>query len=387
VIIVKFYYHFVEGAVLSGNIVEALQTVLETLNSIPIGKHVTGSQLVEFTGLSPEVISVCIGELKSRGLAESNRSFDSGEFDFSIAWITPKGRFEFLSSQSAKEKDAEKKEIETPEDISRNVFVVHGRNEKITKAMEEFIRALDLRPIEWSEARKYTGKANPFTHEIVTAAFNQAKAIIVLLSPEDIAQLRSEYIKDEDSDDERLPTSQPRQNVIFELGMAMGRDEQRTILVQFGTLRKFSDIEGRHTVKMDNSSEKRHELMQRLVDAGCTPNVSGTNWLQAGNFSIPAIDDIQYYPSSALNITPDADETSILLEIARRNNNDIASVSKRIASYIKMEGTKCRYHLDRLKASGYLKTIEYAGGEFPGDWHFLTEKGRQFLVENKHIGN
>ena len=60
--------------------------------------------------------------------------------------------------------------------------------------------------------------------------------------------------------------------------MAMGRDERRTVLVEVGNLRPFSDIVGRHMIRLDNTTARRQELAQRLEAAGCPVNLRGTDW-------------------------------------------------------------------------------------------------------------
>lgn len=167
---------------------------------------------------------------------------------------------------------------------SSKVFVVHGRNYAIQQAMFTFLRSIGLQPIEWIEAIKLTGKGSPHISEILDAAFDSAHAIVVLLTPDDEARLRLEYQSNSDPNHEKDLTGQARANVIFEAGMALGRDEKRTILVEFGNLRPFSDIAGRHTIRFDNSTEKRQELAMRLQTAGCNVNLDGTDWHKAGDF-------------------------------------------------------------------------------------------------------
>ncbi len=67
--------------------------------------------------------------------------------------------------------------------------------------------------------------------------------------------------------------------------MAIARDPDRTILVEIGDLRPFSDIGGRHTIRMDNSPQKRQDLALRLQAAGCEVNLSGTDWQTTGELT------------------------------------------------------------------------------------------------------
>jgi hypothetical protein len=69
--------------------------------------------------------------------------------------------------------------------------------------------------------------------------------------------------------------------------MAMGRDPKRTVLVELGVMRPFSDVGGRHVLRLNNTEKKRHELIERLITAGCDVNRSGTDWMEAGNFTPP----------------------------------------------------------------------------------------------------
>jgi predicted nucleotide-binding protein len=164
------------------------------------------------------------------------------------------------------------------------VFVVHGRNMKARDAMFTFLRSVGLKPIEGSQAIKMTGKGSPYVGEVLDVAFSNAQAIVVLMTPDDEARLRAEFLSDGDPDHEKYYTPQPRQNVIFEAGMAIGRDENRTILVELGQLRHMSDIVGRHTVRMNNAPEKRSDLVDRLQTAGCEVDTSGRDWFSAGDF-------------------------------------------------------------------------------------------------------
>ena len=148
-------------------------------------------------------------------------------------------------------------------------------------AMFTFLRAIDLNPIEWSEAMRMTAEGSPHIWDILDSAFKAAQAVVVLLTPDDIAYLRPEYSVGED-DPDREPQGQARPNVLFEAGMALGRDARRTVLVELGKLRPFTDVAGRHAVRMDNTAQRRKDLAQRLRTAGCAVNLDGEDWLTAG---------------------------------------------------------------------------------------------------------
>ena len=171
-----------------------------------------------------------------------------------------------------------------PMEGARDIFVVHGRNLKARDALFDFLRAIDLHPLEWSEAVQATGKASPYIGEILDAAFSRAHAVIVLLTPDDEARLSKHLQAEGDPPHETELTGQARPNVLFEAGMAMAGNQDRTVLVELGRLRPFSDVAGRHAIRLDNSSQLRQELAQRLKLAGCPVNLDGTDWHTAGDF-------------------------------------------------------------------------------------------------------
>lgn len=170
---------------------------------------------------------------------------------------------------------------------SQKIFVVYGRNLKARDSMFAFLRSIGLHPIEWSQAKKDTGKPTPYVKDILDTAFSTARAVVVLMTPDDEAYLKKEFRKREDEKSyEVKPTGQARPNVLFEAGMAMGRSDDRTVLVELGELRPFSDIGGLHVVKMDDSTQRRQELAQCLESAGCPVDLSGTDWHTAGDFEL-----------------------------------------------------------------------------------------------------
>lgn len=196
------------------------------------------------------------------------------------------------------------------------VFVVHGRNQDSRRAVFELLRALGLLPLEFSQAIALTKKGTPTIAQILDSALAVAQAIVVLFTPDDLAQLDPQLIKDEDPDHDRFPSGQARANVIFEAGLAIGRSEDRTILLEHGRVRPFSDIAGRHVVRIGNGPDSRIDLANRLRAAGCAVRTDGTDWLRAGDFSGSSVKREQANSDDLIGqIGPDVGSSDINIKV------------------------------------------------------------------------
>lgn len=202
-----------------------------------------------------------------------------------IGKITGQGLAAYRNAGNVDEGSSEN-EMEEPD--PRSVFVVHGRDEEIRKSMFNFLRALGLNPMEWSQAVQATGEPSPYIGTILDTAFSKAQAIVVLFTPDEEARLRDGLCSPDEADGKL--SHQARPNVLFEAGMAMGRYPKRTVLVEVGKLRPFSDIGGRHVIRLDNTPQKRKELAQRLKSAGCQVDTSGNDWLSVDSFEVAVTD-------------------------------------------------------------------------------------------------
>jgi predicted nucleotide-binding protein len=169
----------------------------------------------------------------------------------------------------------------------KSVWIVHGRDEKLRRAMFDFVRSVGLEPLEWSSAVKATRKGSPYPGEVLgDKAFAKASAVIVLLTPDDEAQLKKTHWRKGEAAYEKRLTGQARPNVLFEAGMAFGTHPSQTVLVEVGKLRPFSDTLGRLVVRMNDTAVKRKELADRLAAAGCVVDTNSSNaWMEAGDFS------------------------------------------------------------------------------------------------------
>lgn len=178
-----------------------------------------------------------------------------------------------------------RKEIGIDSEISRNVFVVHGRDDQLRTSMFEFLRSIDLRPLEWSELTAAAG-GSPYIGDLLDLGFGNAQAFVIMFTPDEEVALSS-HIPSHDRD----AGYQARPNVIFEAGLAMGRHPDRTVIVEVGRLRPISDLTGRHTVRLDDTSEGRvalrQDLARRLESAGCPVSLAGSDWHEVGRFIAP----------------------------------------------------------------------------------------------------
>ena len=85
--------------------------------------------------------------------------------------------------------------------------------------------------------------------------------------------------------DESALRGQARPNVIFEAGMAWQRSRERTLIVTYGGLGTFSDLNGVDRVRrFDGSAESRHAVVARLKAMGVPVRDDGGGWLSAGRF-------------------------------------------------------------------------------------------------------
>ena len=168
----------------------------------------------------------------------------------------------------------------------KSVFVVHGRDEALRKSMFDFLRALGLHPLEWDHALRQAKPkgANPYVGDILDVVMEKAQAVVVMFSPDDLVQLKEQFLGADDRSTEGKQQGQARPNVLFEAGLAMGRHPKKTVLVQVGKVKAFSDVGGRHMVRLNDTTESRNDLANRLEGLGCEIDKVGRDWMKAGDF-------------------------------------------------------------------------------------------------------
>ncbi|WP_342739390.1 nucleotide-binding protein [Bradyrhizobium sp. B117] len=158
----------------------------------------------------------------------------------------------------------------------KTIFVVHGRDNALRESMFAFLRSLGLEPLEWDQAlRRARRGANPFVGDVIDRVMDQAQAVLVMFSPDDLVQLKDVFVDRHERNTEGRQQGQARPNVLFEAGLAMGRHQEKTVLVQIGAVKPFSDIGGRHMLRFDGSPGSRNNLVGRLEMLRCDLDTDG----------------------------------------------------------------------------------------------------------------
>ena len=157
----------------------------------------------------------------------------------------------------------------------RNLFVIYGRNKKVKEDIFKLLRWVDLRPYEWSTIVELTGEGTPTIYQSIDKAMDNVQAVIALFTPDDKVQLKEELLEKDEISEKN--TYQPRPNVLFETGLAFGKDKKKTILVEVGKIRNITDLDGFNRVRLDGTFEKRKELINRLETLGCKID-RNSNW-------------------------------------------------------------------------------------------------------------
>lgn len=170
-----------------------------------------------------------------------------------------------------------------PQPDPRKVFVIHGRNLRAKSELGIFLRACGLIPVDFEELRARMG-GTPTIADIVERGMSEAQGVIALFTEDEHATLRAELCGAHDRPEERA-RGQARPNVIFEAGMAFGRDRTRVIFVLFGNPALFSDVAGVHVLRPSNDPMGDRSVLWQTLRKGLRCDVEdSTQWMNHGDF-------------------------------------------------------------------------------------------------------
>ncbi|WIM94368.1 BN6_48550 family protein [Actinoplanes oblitus] len=157
-----------------------------------------------------------------------------------------------------------------PEPARREIFVIHGREQRARAAVFGLLRSLNLHPLDWEEVLARTGKPMPYREEVLRAGFAIGPASLVLLTPDDL--------------DGTYP------DTLIRAGQALASHPERTMVVRIGGPGRVTELDGREVVRLAGDTRRDREIFvqqiaQRLRIAGFPIDTSGTDWLDTDRFA------------------------------------------------------------------------------------------------------
>jgi predicted nucleotide-binding protein len=160
------------------------------------------------------------------------------------------------------------------------VMVIYGHDAGADTALFDWLRAIGLEPQEWSQIILATGNASPYIGQALEQAFRDAQAVVAFFTPDERVLARNASLEDPGA-----WRFQARPNVLIEAGMALTTHPDRTVLVVLGDQALPSDLAGRHYIRLNRmSAVPLHDLANRLKQAGCDTDTTGSAWLDPGRF-------------------------------------------------------------------------------------------------------
>lgn len=165
----------------------------------------------------------------------------------------------------------------------KSVFIIHGRNTKARDEMGVFLRACGLRPLNFSDIRSEMG-GTPTIADIVEEGMARARVSWPCSQATNTLNsvLNSEPKKTKANAVSRW---QARPNVIFEAGMAFGKDRDRVVFVLLGDPELFTDVAGIHVLKPTNDSTGDRAVLRDTLRKGMKCEVEDSNdWMKSGDF-------------------------------------------------------------------------------------------------------
>ncbi len=138
---------------------------------------------------------------------------------------------------------------------SKEVFIVHGRDNEAKETVARFLEQLELTPVILHEQ---PSKGSTIIEKFERHA--QPAFTVVLLTPDDIGAHK---------DDESNLKPRARQNVIFELGFFIGRlGRERVCALTKGNVEIPSDYEGVVYIPLDDAGGWKGNIVRELKTAG-----------------------------------------------------------------------------------------------------------------------
>ena len=244
------------------------------------GEDLWAEQLATRSNVSLDRVHTAIARMLADGVAHLPVGDDDGRPD-TFRLSDPATAEDVMYTDSEEDDDEgseDRDEAATPS--VHEVVVVHGRDAARTAFFFELLQRLNVHAVAFDELIARAGSGSPSIRQLIRTAFTQAQAVIILFTGDDVANLRPDLLGTSEGGGERTPTPQPRPHLLFEAGVAVALQPDRTIIVEVQPLRGLLNLDGVHVVRFSTGTrEERTQLANRLRAAGCELDTSGTQWL------------------------------------------------------------------------------------------------------------
>ena len=138
---------------------------------------------------------------------------------------------------------------------TKEVFVIHGRDNEAKETVARFLEKLDLKPVILNEQPDQGGTIIEKLEQ-----YAQVEFVVALLTPDDVGALK---------DDEKNLKPRARQNVVFELGYCVGRlGRDRVCALTKGDVEIPSNYSGVVYVPLDAAGGWKIKLIRELQNVG-----------------------------------------------------------------------------------------------------------------------
>ena len=167
----------------------------------------------------------------------------------------------------------------------KTIFVIHGRNLEARDELGKFLSSLGLVPRFFDDVRAdMDGTAR--IADVVDRGMDEAHAVIALFTPDEHCELAERLRRpghDGPSDAKRW---QARPNVLFEAGVAYGKDRSRVLFVVLGSASLFTDASDMLHFRLTNDESERAKLRRTLggTTVGCVIDETSDAWKRIGDF-------------------------------------------------------------------------------------------------------
>jgi len=243
------------------------------------GEDLWAEQLANRSNVSLDRVHAAIARMLADGVAHLPID-DNGRPDTFRLSDPAKAEDVMYTGQDEDDDDVAEDPEEAAAPSPHEVVVVHGRDAARTAFFFKLLQRLNVHAVAFDELIARSGSGSPSIRQLIREAFSQAQAVIILFTGDDVANLRPDLLGASEGGGERRPTPQPRPHLLFEAGVAVALQPDRTIIVEVQPLRGLLNLDGVHVVRFSSGTrEERAQLVDRLRAAGCTLDTSGTHWL------------------------------------------------------------------------------------------------------------